>query len=152
MLELWKWQKKIQILRRRITRKWHLVWGIKESGPAERWLGLLESFLFVIPVRYFDHGFINNSVLWCQQKKHSHLPPPWPLVSSPVHPPPASCWHKCLRGHTVNPAGELVQAKIILFCLFPCSSNLSQPTRDKSSAKVDLIATYSIHQIIIQAA
>lgn len=35
----WKWQKKILVLSRRVTGKWHLVWGIKESGPAKRWSG-----------------------------------------------------------------------------------------------------------------
>lgn len=43
-------------------------------------------FYVWIAVRYFDHSFINNSVLHCQQKKHSHLPPSWPLVLSLAHP------------------------------------------------------------------
>lgn len=30
-------------------------------------------FCVWLPMRYFDHSFTNNLVLWCQQKKHSHL-------------------------------------------------------------------------------
>lgn len=50
--------------------------------------------------------------------------------------------------------GNWSRPKLFSFVCFlaSSSSNLSQPTRDERSAELDLIATYSIHQIIIQAA
>lgn len=59
---MWKWQKKISVLSRRITGKWHLrnqrIWTSREVVRDCR-----SHFCIWLPMRYSDHSFTNNLVL-----------------------------------------------------------------------------------------
>lgn len=106
-------KKKISVLSRRITGKWHLVWGFRESGPAESWSGTVGA-ISVFGYQWGTLTTVPQTIYSCGVSKRNILifPPPDHLFH-PLCALPALCWHKCLCSHAVNPPGELT--KITLF-------------------------------------
>lgn len=112
---MWKWQKKMPVLSGRVTAKWHLFWGIEESGPAERWSGTVGA-ISVFGYQWGTLILLLTPQDWIvYETVVSLIFPHSDHLFHPLCTPPALCWHKCLRSHAVNPAEELVQAKIALF-------------------------------------
>lgn len=112
---MWKWQKKILVLSRRITGKWHLVWGIKEAGPAERWSGTAGAIsVFGYQWEVVRPQFHKQFSPAVSAKETFLSSPILTTCFIPCAPFLPCAWHKCLCSHAVQPAGELVQAKITL--------------------------------------
>lgn len=152
---MWKWQKKISVLSRRITGKWHLVRGIKESGPAERWPGTAGA-ISVFGYQWGTSTTVPQTIYSCGVSRRNILIFPRPdHLFHPLCALPALCWYKCLCSHAVNPSGELVQAKITLLLslslLAPLTSVSSPGMRGEESRTTLLAATQasSIHGIIV---